>query len=56
MNTTQSALNTAKAELQKAKDRGNQDDIDKWEKEIETLNQTLMEDQENFMNSWESAL
>ena len=56
MDTTQSALNKAKEELEKAKERGNQDDIDKWEKDIETLNETLMADQEAFMNSWETAL
>lgn len=56
MDTTQSALNKAKEELQKAKERGNQDDIDKWEKDIEALNQALMEDQEAFMSSWETAL
>jgi hypothetical protein len=56
MDTTQSALNKAKEELEKAKERGNQDDIDKWEKDIETLNETLMADQEAFMSSWETAL
>lgn len=56
METTQSALNKAKEELEKAKERGNKDDIEKWEKDIETLNNTLMEDQEAFMSSWETAL
>lgn len=56
MDTTQSALDNAKAQLQKAKARGNKDDIEKWEKDIETLNETLMADQEAFMSSWETAL
>lgn len=56
MDTTQNALNKAKEELEKARQRGNQEDIEKWEQDIETLNKTLMEDQENFVSSWEAAL
>ena len=56
MDTTQNALNKAKEELEKARQRGSQEDIEKWEKDIETLNETLMEDQENFVSSWEAAL
>ena len=56
MDTTQNALNKAKEELEKARQRGNQEDIEKWEQDIETLNETLMADQEAFMSSWETAL
>lgn len=56
MDTTQNALNKAKEELEKARQRGNQEDIEKWEQDIETLNKTLMEDQENFVSSWGAAL
>ena len=56
MDTTAAALEDAKKQLADAELRGDTHDIEKWKADIESLNETLMADQESFMSSWESAL
>ena len=56
METTQTNLNTAKEKLADAQKGDDEDAIEYWKNVVEELDNQLMEDQENFMTSWQDAL
>jgi hypothetical protein len=56
LEANKSTLAIAEENLAKAKERGNQGDIDYWTKQVEKATKSVNEAEQEFMDDWENAL